>query len=364
VSTPRHTRRRGAHPARPATALRRLEPTPRVTCVITAYNYGAFVGEAIESALAQDYPSHRLEIVVVDDGSTDDTPAVLERYADRVKVIRRPNGGVNAATTTGIEAATGQLITFLDGDDSWPAGRVRVLVDALRRNPQAAVVYGDQEVIDASGAQIAPSLREHGGVLAHSGPAFGLLAVSNFISGGAMMVRAELRHLYSPIPPHGGYQDWWIATQASRAGEVVAVPDVVNRYRLHGANANLGATGERRAVLCETEIPFRRWVLRNLESSVSFGHIRAAVKAFDANLGILIGLRQAPPAELVGLAPEDRGRAIASLEEASAALERRKIGAALLHLAAAVGHDPLWDEPRLLIDELAPVLRDAVKSAA
>jgi glycosyltransferase involved in cell wall biosynthesis len=356
--------RRGAHPARGPRRLRRLEAVPRVSCIVTAYNYGGYVAEAVESALAQDYPAHRLQIIVVDDGSTDDTPDVLARYADRVQVIRQDNAGVNAATTTGLQAATGQLLTFLDGDDAWPRDRVRLLVAALRRNPQAGIAYGDQEVVDAAGTTVADSLREYGGVPAYSGPAFGHLTVSNFISGGSMMVRAELRDLFSPIPEHGGYQDWWIASQAARAAEVVSVDDVVNRYRLHGANANLGATGERRAVLCETEIPFRRWMLRNLEPSVGFGHIRDAIRAFDANLGILLGLRSAPPAQLLGIGEEDRRRAIACIEEASTALERGTVGAALLRLAAAVGHDPLWDEPRSLIDQLGPVLRDMLQARA
>src|SRR4051794_6318672 len=84
---------------------------PLVTVLITAYNYGAYVGRAIDSALGQEYPVESLDIVVVDDGSTDDTADVVRRYADRgVRYVWQPNSGVMAATARGIEEARGQFI--------------------------------------------------------------------------------------------------------------------------------------------------------------------------------------------------------------------------------------------------------------
>lgn len=344
--------------------LRRLSADARVSCVLTAYNYAEYLPRALDSALAQDHPADRLEVIVVDDGSTDATPALLAGYAGRVRVIRQDNAGVNAATSTGVAAATGDVIAFLDGDDEWPRDRVRIMVDALRAAPRAGLVYGDQEVIDAAGATIAPSLRRAGGVPALSGRQFGRLVQSNFISGGAMMVRAELKRRFCPIPPHGGYQDWWIAIQVARRAEVLAIPDTVNRYRLHGANANLGADSERRARLCETEIPFRRWVLGTLEPSVGVRQVQGAIRGFDANLGMLAGLRRTSPDEILALTAQDRAEAVESLRRASAALDRRAPGQSLLHLAAAVGHDPLWDQPRALIGELTPVLDRLAEAVA
>ena len=341
-------------PTRLGHPLPRLSASPKVSCVVTAYNYARFLPQALDSALTQDYPN--LEVIVVDDGSTDDTPAVLAAYGDRVTVLRQENAGVVAATSAGITAASGRLITFLDGDDMWPAGRVRALVDALRGAPCAGIAYGDQEVVDAEGRTVSPSLRATGGVPSLSGRLFGRLTERNFISGGAMMVRAELRPLFHPLPSHAGYQDWWIALQASRVADVVSIDDTVNRYRLHGDNANLGAEGERRARLCETEVAFRRWVMRTLEPDVDLNHIHGALRGFDANLGTLSGLRKASPAELLAVTADDRDRAVRALGRASGALDRNELGACLLHLTAAVGHDPLWDEPRALIDQLTPVV--------
>jgi glycosyltransferase involved in cell wall biosynthesis len=88
-----------------------------VSVVIPAYNYAKFLPDAIDSALNQNYGD--IEIIVVDDGSTDDTPAVCARYGDRIRYIRKVNGGLPAARNTGIQAATKPFIGFLDADDIW-----------------------------------------------------------------------------------------------------------------------------------------------------------------------------------------------------------------------------------------------------
>src|ERR1700760_1565331 len=98
---------------------------PKVTCLILAYNYGQFLTECVESALGQEYPADKLEVIVVDDGSTDDTPEVLAAFGDRIRVIRQENAGVNAAMTTGMRAATGELIALLDADDAWNRDKLR-----------------------------------------------------------------------------------------------------------------------------------------------------------------------------------------------------------------------------------------------
>jgi len=93
------------------------EQTLTVSVVIPTYNYGRFLGAAIESALGQSYPP--LEIIVVDDGSTDDTPDVAARYAGKIRYVRKENAGVSAARNTGVAHATGDLVAFLDADDRW-----------------------------------------------------------------------------------------------------------------------------------------------------------------------------------------------------------------------------------------------------
>ena len=111
---------------------------PLVSVVIPAYNCAAYLPRAIESVLAQDYP--HLECLVVDDGSRDDTAAVAGRYAPRVRVISQANGGASAARNTGIAAAAGALIAFLDADDYWHPGKFGKQVALFARHPALVLV--------------------------------------------------------------------------------------------------------------------------------------------------------------------------------------------------------------------------------
>lgn len=111
---------------------------PLVSVVIPAYNCAAYLPRAIESVLAQDYP--HLECLVVDDGSRDDTAAVAGRYAPRVRVISQANGGASAARNTGIAAAAGALIAFLDADDYWHPGKIGKQVALFARHPALVLV--------------------------------------------------------------------------------------------------------------------------------------------------------------------------------------------------------------------------------
>jgi glycosyltransferase involved in cell wall biosynthesis len=112
---------------------------PRVSAVVTTYNYARFLPDALDSVLAQ---SHRdLEVVVVDDGSTDDTDAVVARYAERgVRYVRRERGGAGRARNTGLELTSAPLVAFLDADDAWLPDRVAAGVSHLRRYPDLALV--------------------------------------------------------------------------------------------------------------------------------------------------------------------------------------------------------------------------------
>ena len=100
-----------------------------VSTVITSYNKGPYLAEAIDSALAQDYP-HR-EILVIDDGSTDHTPEVAGAYEDRIRYIRQENRGPSGAKNRGIIEVRGEFIAFLDGDDRWRPGKLTKQIECL-----------------------------------------------------------------------------------------------------------------------------------------------------------------------------------------------------------------------------------------
>lgn len=111
---------------------------PRVSVVIPSYNYGAFVAETVESALAQTVRPH--EVIVVDDGSTDDTRARLAPYADRVRYVHQANRGLSAARNHGIAEATGDWIALLDADDLWHPEKTALQLRALERYPEARLI--------------------------------------------------------------------------------------------------------------------------------------------------------------------------------------------------------------------------------
>ena len=123
---------------------------PSVSVVITTYNQAQYVAETVLSALNQTYP-HR-EVIVVDDGSTDETAARLAPFRDRVTVVRQDNQGVAASRNTGVRYATGELIAFLDGDDLWEPDKLAAQVAAYRAHPHSGMI-----VVDAcmfSGAEV------------------------------------------------------------------------------------------------------------------------------------------------------------------------------------------------------------------
>src|ERR1700688_5222745 len=103
---------------------------PQVSVVIGTYNYGHFIEEAIESVLAQDLPADRFEILVVDDGSTDDTPERVKKYGTRIQYFRKPNGGQASAFNLGFAKARGEIISMLDADDYWFPDRLRTVMQA------------------------------------------------------------------------------------------------------------------------------------------------------------------------------------------------------------------------------------------
>jgi glycosyltransferase involved in cell wall biosynthesis len=114
---------------------------PLVTALIDTYNYGHFVEEAIESVLAQDYPSDRVEVLVVDDGSTDDTAARVKKYGTRIQYLLKPNGGQASAFNYGFERAQGEIIAFLDADDYWLPSKLSRVVQSFEEHPEVGLVY-------------------------------------------------------------------------------------------------------------------------------------------------------------------------------------------------------------------------------
>ena len=120
---------------------------PFVSVLIDTYNHERFIEKAIVSALEQDFPAADREIIVVDDGSTDQTPEIVRKFEPHVRLIRKANGGQASAFNAGIPECKGEVVGFIDGDDWWATNKLRLAVAELVRNPElGSVGHGHYEV--------------------------------------------------------------------------------------------------------------------------------------------------------------------------------------------------------------------------
>ena len=119
---------------------------PLASVIIPNYNHAQYIGDAIRSVLAQTY--HNYEIIVVDDGSTDNSREEVAQFGGKVKYIYQSNAGLSAARNTGIQASKGSLIGVLDADDMYGPEYLKVLVTALQEDPVAAGIYCGYQFVD------------------------------------------------------------------------------------------------------------------------------------------------------------------------------------------------------------------------
>jgi len=164
-----------------------MNDQPLVSVITASYNMGHYVCQAVDSVLNQDYPN--IEIIVVDDGSTDDTQSRLAQYADddRVTVIHQENQGQTVAKNRGLDAAKGQLVGFCDADNLWKPGKLAIQVPHLQANPKIGVVYGDINLIDDEGKSLPPAT-----TIRYSGKITAKLLVDNFVTFNTTLVPRKI----------------------------------------------------------------------------------------------------------------------------------------------------------------------------
>lgn len=209
---------------------------PRITALINTYNYGRFVGEAIESALAQDVPPGGMEVLVVDDGSTDDTAAQVAKRGERVRYIRKENGGQASALNLGFAEARGEIIATLDGDDQWLPGKVRRVLEEFERHPEAGMVYHPFEHWDVQRNVIEKDMNFP--AVSGNVPELpdGLLRYGDFFMSGLAFRRTALAELL-PIPERLKIlADSYLGYLIIFVAPVAAVREHLTRYRIHGGN--------------------------------------------------------------------------------------------------------------------------------
>jgi len=217
---------------------------PLVSIIVTCFNYGRYVARAIESALGQTYQN--VEVIVVNDGSRDDSREVISRYEGRVRVIDQDNQGSIAAYNAGFAASRGELILLLDADDWLEPPLLERVVEVWK--PGVAKVQWDLKIVDARGRDLgrkfcnfdasydAQRVRE----------AFARTGTYRWpVSVGNAYARWFAERVFPLSPLHG--PDGALNTVAPLYGAVVTIPEPLAAYRVHGQNlwSNTGADAKR-----------------------------------------------------------------------------------------------------------------------
>ncbi len=219
---------------------------PTVDVVIDNHNYGRYVAAAIDSALAQNGVS---DVIVVDDGSTDDSREIIRAYGSRITRVFKDNGGQASALNAGWTRSGADVVMFLDADDVLLPRAVERVARTFAERPGVAKVQFRLEVIDASGratGEIMPAghIRLPTGDLRLSELTFPFDLPWMATSGNAFASDALRRIMPIPEEEFATSADWYLRHVVALLGDVVSLPDIGACYRIHGANsyATSGAT--------------------------------------------------------------------------------------------------------------------------
>lgn len=223
---------------------------PLVSVVIPCYRQARFLGMAIESALAQEYP--RIEIVVVDDGSPDETATVAARYP-AVRYVRQENGGLSSARNRGWRVARGEFVVFLDADDRLLPKAIAAGVRALLLRPECAFASGDYQYVNADG-----SLQRKRPQRFVEDDHYRALLRDNYIGMCATVIhrRAALEEVGGFEPALPACEDYDLYLRIARRHPVCCHRELVAEYRQHGENMSA-----RPALMLETVLGVlrRQW---------------------------------------------------------------------------------------------------------
>lgn len=207
----------------------------KVSIIIPAYNQAHFLAEAIESALGQTF--NDIEVVVIDDGSTDATAEVARRYLERpgFKLVRQSNGGLPNARNRGIAESSGEYLCFLDSDDSYHPGKIARQVEILDGDPGVGWVYCDIVTIDQDGKPVADQFSVARSQRPLSGDLFGSLILSGYFPPHTVMIRRRVLDEVGVFDPElGGHADYDLWLRVAGAGfKAVFIPAAHAIYRTH-----------------------------------------------------------------------------------------------------------------------------------
>ena len=199
-----------------------------VSVVIPVYNAERYVGEAIESVLAQ--ANANLQVIAVNDGSTDNSESVLSRYQPRVQAISQKNTGVSGALNRGIEHARGEFFGFCGADDLWAPDKLQRQFDALAADPDLDVVFGNVEQFISPDVSASESRKW----VCPTEP------MPGYHTGAMLIRRAAFLRVggFETKWKFGEFLDWFARAEELNLRHTM-LPEVVYRRRIHGANMTI-----------------------------------------------------------------------------------------------------------------------------
>ncbi len=214
-----------------------------ISVIIPVYNQERYLGDAIDSVLAQTYTDY--ELIVVDDGSTDGTPEVIASYGLRVRGFRKPNGGGASALNLGISQAQGDWIAWLSSDDLWEPHKLALQVEAIGQSPTVGLVFSDDLRIDSHGRVIGESYAWC--------PRTKLaqqvwLARKCFINGSTALIRHDVFDnvgLFDETERFAPDYDLWF--RIVQRYDVLHIPEPLVRYRVHPGQTSTNVRAMRQA---------------------------------------------------------------------------------------------------------------------
>jgi len=237
---------------------------PLVSVLIDTYNYGHFIGEAIDSVLGQDFPMERVEIVVVDDGSTDGTRELVQRkYGSKVRYVYKGNGGQASAFNAGFAEMRGEIVAFLDADDWWAEGKLKRVVDALEANPEIAAVGHGYYKFREDTQEASACLPGTSGTLSIATPKGmgAALTAWGFLVTSALTVRRKVIEWIRPLPEEMVFMADTAVQAAGILMGAMILDEPLLYYRHHSQNLYV-VDGENREKLRRryemTELVYRR----------------------------------------------------------------------------------------------------------
>lgn len=208
-----------------------------VSVVIPAYGHATFLKSTIESILRQTYEDY--EVIVVDDGSPDDTPRVAAEFGSAIWYIRQQNQGMAAARNTGIRHASGDVISFLDDDDLWLPDYLSTVVPHFQTDPRLAALHTGYQLTTDKGGQDFP---RQGTRTVPSHELYDTLIEAGFFPPSSVSVRASCLESVGVFDEGlQGLADWDLWLRICREYRFIGIPDVLVKYRLHagGLSSNV-----------------------------------------------------------------------------------------------------------------------------